>query len=71
MVQKELEALDASRQAALAELDRLAQACTDPSPQMVEQVSVAALLLEQALISMILVTVVARSEHVLRCLLHP
>ncbi|KAK9861981.1 hypothetical protein WJX84_009317 [Apatococcus fuscideae] len=37
VVQKELEALDASRQAALAELDRLAQACTDPSPQMVEQ----------------------------------
>lgn len=38
MVQQELEALDAARTAALADLDRLAVASTDPSPEMVEQV---------------------------------
>ena len=40
MVQQELEALDAARRAALADLDRLAAASTDPSPGMVEQVAI-------------------------------
>ena len=39
VVQTELKALDAARKAALADLDRLAQACQDPSPDMVEQVT--------------------------------
>lgn len=39
VVQQELEALDTARTAALADLDRLAVASTEPSPEMVEQVS--------------------------------
>ncbi|KAK9841676.1 hypothetical protein WJX74_009916 [Apatococcus lobatus] len=37
VVQQELEALDLARKAALADLDRLAVASTDPAPEMVEQ----------------------------------